>query len=74
MWRGVAAVFQALWSLQVPTLTIQPEPLAPAVLYEGSFAVTLNQTITLGNTANTSVNFTVRALPMQPLYAAALLP
>ena len=50
-------------SPQVPTITIQPEPLAPAVLYEGSFAVTLNQTITLGNGANTSVNFTVRALP-----------
>lgn len=44
---------------QVPTVTISPDPLPPAVLYEGSFAATLNQTLTLGNTANTTVNYTV---------------
>lgn len=48
---------------QVPTVSINPEPLPLAVLYEGSFAVTFNQTITLGNEANSSVNFTVRSLP-----------
>jgi hypothetical protein len=46
---------------QVPTVTIEPDPLPPAVLYEGSFAVTFNQTITLGNDANSTVNFTVTA-------------
>ncbi len=45
---------------QVPTITIAPDPLPPAVLYEGSFAATLNQTLTLGNAANTTVNYTVR--------------
>ncbi|BDA42482.1 probable extracellular serine proteinase at N-terminal half [Coccomyxa sp. Obi] len=46
---------------QVPTVTIAPEPLPPAVLYEGSFSATLNQTLTLGNVANTTVNYTVSA-------------
>lgn len=46
---------------QVPTISIQPEALLPAVLYEGSFGQALNQSIALSNAANASVNFTVRA-------------
>jgi hypothetical protein len=46
---------------QVPTISIQPEALPPAVLFEGSFGQALKQSIALGNAANASVNFTVRA-------------
>ncbi len=48
-------------------MTITPEPLPPAVLYEGSFSATLNQTLTLGNGANTTVNYTVSPLLMHSL-------
>ena len=60
--------------LQVPTVTIAPEPLPPAVLYEGSFSATLNQTLTLGNVANTTVNFTVPALLMDIMQIMQVLP
>ena len=43
----------------VPTINIEPQTLAPAVLFEGSFAVSTSQTITLRNEVNSSVNYTV---------------
>ena len=46
---------------QVPTITISPVPLPPALLFEGSFGIAATQTITLSNDANTSVAFNVRA-------------
>lgn len=51
---------------QVPTVSISPDPLPPAVLYEGSFSATLNQTLILGNVANTTVNYTVSPLHRAP--------
>ena len=45
---------------QVPTISISPTVLPPALLYEGSFGVAATQTITLANSANTSVTFNVR--------------
>lgn len=48
---------------QIPTLAISPDSLSPAVLYEGSFSATSNQTMTIGNVASSSVNYTVSSLP-----------
>ncbi|KAK9865466.1 hypothetical protein WJX84_003473 [Apatococcus fuscideae] len=48
----------------VPTINIQPQTLAPAVLFEGSFAVSTSQTITLTNQGNSSVNYTTNVTPL----------
>ena len=45
---------------EVPTITISPMALPPALLFEGSFGVAAMQTITLSNDANISVAFNVR--------------
>ena len=44
---------------QIPTLTISPDALAPAVLFEGSFSATFNQTMVINNEAQSAVNYTV---------------
>ncbi len=49
----------------VPTVNIQPQSLSPAVLFEGSFAVSTSQTVTLTNQGNTSVTFNV-SCALQP--------
>ncbi|KAK9835176.1 hypothetical protein WJX81_003674 [Elliptochloris bilobata] len=46
-------------SADVPTISINPLMLPPALLYEGSFGVAATQTITLSNDANKSVTFNV---------------
>lgn len=46
----------------VPTINIQPQSLSPAILFEGSFAVSTSQTITLTNQGNTTVSFSVSGL------------
>lgn len=46
-----------------PTVTILPDGLAPAILFEGSFATSSTQIITLTNTATNSsseIDFQVR--------------
>ena len=48
---------------QIPTLTINPTNLPPAVLFEGSFSATFNQTMTINNEAQSAVNYTVSFLP-----------
>lgn len=48
---------------QVPTLDISPDSLSPAVLFEGSFSATYNQTMTINNEAQSAVNYTVSILP-----------
>ena len=48
---------------QIPTLTITPESLPVVVLYEGSFSAVANQTLMIGNDAQSNVNYTVSSLP-----------
>ncbi|KAK9816225.1 hypothetical protein WJX74_004951 [Apatococcus lobatus] len=48
----------------VPTINIQPQSLSPAILFEGSFAVSTSQTITLTNQGNTTVSYSTLATPL----------
>ena len=59
---------------QVPTITISPMPLPPALLFEGSFGIAATQTITLSNDANTSVAFNVRAHCLCGMLGGVILP
>ncbi len=54
---------------EIPTLTISPDNLPPAVLFEGSFSATFNETMTINNEAQSAVNYTVRcpALCLEPV-------
>ena len=45
--------------VSVPTVIISPSVLPPIVLFEGSFAASSSQTITLNNTGNATVTFQV---------------
>ncbi|CAK0762638.1 hypothetical protein CVIRNUC_002977 [Coccomyxa viridis] len=49
---------------QIPTLTITPESLPVVVLYEGSFSAVANQTLMIGNDAQSNVNYTVSITPL----------
>ena len=53
---------------QIPTLTISPDTLQAAVLFEGSFSASVNQSMTIGNDAHSAVNYTV-SLPHPTLLA-----
>ena len=46
----------------VPDLIILPQPLQPVVLYQGSFAMSESQSISLNNTGNVTVNLSGTAL------------
>ena len=46
---------------EVPIVNILPLTLAPAIMFEGSFGVATNQTITLQNTGTNPVTFQVKA-------------
>ena len=46
----------------VPDLIISPQPLQPVVLYQGSFAMSGSQSISLNNTGNVTVDYQVQRL------------
>ena len=47
---------------EIPTLTISPDVLPPAVLFEGSFSAMFNGSMTINNEAQSAVNYTVSVL------------